>query len=144
MTVYLKREDIPKTCGECRFRSGNVHDMCILWDNGPGHVVWEPDEKKEGCPIRCVDELGASSKIVVTADGITCRIFDPQLIVKKRSADFSALRAAAKQELDRWRHRRESYDPVVNEHRMRKIVQIDALLELLEACGVGGKAHGKG
>lgn len=50
MTVYMKREDIPKTCRECRFLGKTACEVCLLWDNNPDAVVWKLDKKKNGLP----------------------------------------------------------------------------------------------
>lgn len=94
MTVYLKREDIPNTCRECRFFGEDADDICLLWDKSSGAAILALNEKKAGCPIRCVDELvQAESNAVEERDEARSRAADAELLVEEAKAEINRLKA---------------------------------------------------
>ena len=141
MTVYMKRKDVPKTCGECRFHGKTTCDVCLLWDDGPEAIVWKLDKKKAGCPIRRVDELGASAEVKIAADGVTCQAADPMAVAEEYREELAKVRERAEVVHSRYKVWLDRDDVDAREDDINTFAAVDALLELLAACGIGGEGH---
>ena len=141
MTVYMKRKDVPKTCGECRFHGKTTCDVCLLWDDGPEAIVWKLDKKKAGCPIRRVDELGASAEVKIAADGVTCRTVAPLAVAEEYREELAKVRESAEVFHARYMTLLDRDDGDDWDDDINNLAAVDALLELLAACGIGGEGH---
>lgn len=139
MTVYMKREDVPTACASCRFDDG--WGECVLLPAGHSYIGEVLEGRREDCPIRRVDELGASAEVKIAADGVTCQAADPMAVAEEYREELAKVRERAEVVHSRYKVWLDRDDVDAREDDINTFAAVDALLELLAACGIGGEGH---